>query len=1161
VPARFDVFLSHHGMDKPAIERLARALQGQGLVPWLDAWELTPGGDWQAELAAGLRASRACAVFVGPHGAGSWSAMEARLALDLAAKDSAFRVFPVLLPGVPEPFDPATLPPFLATYSWVDLRSGLEEETGLARLIQAIKGTAASLVATRASGSAPARVSTRAGVAGTRRGSRHSREPIGIDGQEEGAALTFGHLLRRARLATGLTQEALAARAKLSVRAVSDLERGVKSRPHPDLVTLLAMALGLEGQERASFEAARERGTATPDPGRGGVMRLSLPVDEHLPPLVGRAHELSLLERHLAGDGPPVLMLAGEPGIGKTRLLQEAMRCAKRRGWTVVHGGCQRRGGQEPYAPLLEALTRHLHHQPARRRRTDLRGCAWLVRLLPELASGPIEPLPAWQLTPEQERRLMFSAAERFLTNIAGAAGTLLVLDDLQWAGADALDLLSWLVRSLATSLRVVGAYRDTEISPERPLAGVLGDLAQADLAQQLTVGPLAAVEARALLASLLSEQDTEAGARVEEALQRMEGVPFFAVSLARSLQDTGPAGTVPWSVGQSIRQRVIALPAVAQNVLSAAAVLGRVVSRPVLVRMCGLERAAVAASIEAACRARLLEEDGAASYRFVHDLIREVIESDLGSARRAALHQRAGEALEELSGPAAVEALAYHFDRGEAPDRAVLYLELAADKARVQQAHEAAAGHYRALITRLDGMNRPGAVAAVCEKLGSVLTTLAQYDAALVVLERAADTYRAAGDLESLGRVTAQAGDAYAWRGTPEEGVARVRTLLPQLEARGPSPGLARLYTALARLLEISGRGDQFLEAAERAVALARVVQDEHILCRAEYEQGTALSQLGRHEESKWALEAAIAHAEAVDDLGTLSHALDMVGCIYEERGEYAESRAYAERALAVAERLGDPVMVARLRNRRGMSAFFTGDWAGARDDYESSVALNHEVGGSWISPYLLLNLGRLCWAEGAWEEAVRLLDESCGLATASGNFDALRWAQGVLAERDIVTGRAGAARARLVPLLERPGQEEVSNVVLLNSALAWAHLELGELGQADALIEQVIGRMRTASNRHALPEVLRVQALVLARQGRWAEAEGALEEGLSITRAMPYPYAEARLLHVHGQLSGQRGERGAAQERLAAARAIFQRLGARKEIERVEQALASLG
>src|SRR5439155_2972542 len=226
----------------------------------------------------------------------------------------------------------------------------------------------------------------------------------------------FGELLRRYRVAATLTQEELAARAGLSARAVSDLERGAKCRPHPSTVRLLAEALELAGSARVAFEAARGRGTATsaatveavgsaaPLQGGGGP-----------PPLVGRQGELDLLECHLAGEGPPLLLLAGEPGIGKTRLLQEGAQRAVAQGLAALTGGCGRRGGQEPYAPLLDALERYIRGQDPLALRRDLQGCPWLVRLLPELGEGPIPPLAPQSLPPEQERRLLFGAVRRFL--------------------------------------------------------------------------------------------------------------------------------------------------------------------------------------------------------------------------------------------------------------------------------------------------------------------------------------------------------------------------------------------------------------------------------------------------------------------------------------------------------------------------------------------------------------------------------------------------------------------------------------------------------------------------------------------------------------------------------------------------------------------------
>lgn len=136
----FSVFLSHNSREKPVVERIAAKLKREGLEPWLDKWCLTPAGDWQDELAVGLRASATCAVFVGPNGLGSWEDLEYKLATDRMAKDRSFRVFLVLLPGLPEPFDTSQLPPFLNIRTWVDLRKGIEDARSFQSLINAIKG-------------------------------------------------------------------------------------------------------------------------------------------------------------------------------------------------------------------------------------------------------------------------------------------------------------------------------------------------------------------------------------------------------------------------------------------------------------------------------------------------------------------------------------------------------------------------------------------------------------------------------------------------------------------------------------------------------------------------------------------------------------------------------------------------------------------------------------------------------------------------------------------------------------------------------------------------------------------------------------------------------------------------------------------------------------
>lgn len=137
---RYDVFLSYNRDEKEAVKRIAMKLKRLGLEPWLDELCLTPGMSWQDELGAGLRASASCAAFLGPHGFGDWAREEVGVAQDRAVKDRTFRVFPVLLPGLPEPFAPDVLPPFLRMRSWVDLRGGFEDPRVFQRLVNGIKG-------------------------------------------------------------------------------------------------------------------------------------------------------------------------------------------------------------------------------------------------------------------------------------------------------------------------------------------------------------------------------------------------------------------------------------------------------------------------------------------------------------------------------------------------------------------------------------------------------------------------------------------------------------------------------------------------------------------------------------------------------------------------------------------------------------------------------------------------------------------------------------------------------------------------------------------------------------------------------------------------------------------------------------------------------------
>lgn len=1010
-------------------------------------------------------------------------------------------------------------------------------------------------------------------------------------------AIRIGDLVRRYRVARGLTQEQLAARAGLGVRSISDLERGVSRRPQRSTVSALAQGLALADPELHALEAAAS-----------GQISPSTHLDTSgthasRPALVGRHTELIRLADHLEPASPPLLLLSGPPGIGKTRLLKESRDRARASGWAILESGCHRRSGQEPYAPLVGALERHVRRHVTAERRRLLHGCAWLVRLLPELAETAVVPVPRWTLSPEQERRLMFDAIGRYLANAAGPSGTLLILDDLQWAGADAIDLITALTRATREPrdepgapgrrpLRILGAYRETEVPTEHLLAETLDDLRREGLAERADLGPLAPDAAAALLDGLLAagitplnapdiglatRPDTApTAARVAvspadraEALARAEGIPLYLVSYARELRVGAgwTAGQVPSDVAQSIQRRVAMLGGVTRTVLGAAAVLGRVHAHGVLLAICGQAGIAEDETLAALASARtagLLRDVSPDEVAFTHDLIREVVLDDMGAAARALWHRRAAIGLEGRPGGAPAAVLAHHFARAGEYVKAAVYYEHAGDHSLAVRANAEAESYYRESLALHAAANDQLAAAPVREKLAVVLADRAAYDQALVEFERALATHEAAGDMEGLLRVTARIGRTYALRGTPRAGIDRLRPLLERLErlddegASTPTRGLAALYLAVANLHKVGGAYAEQLTAAERAATIARAIADDRLTAEAEMRHGNALLMLGRNEEGVRVLERALPLIETAGDSAILAHALNNLGVFHEGRGDFERTHKLAAGALAAAELSGDPTLVAFMVQRRGFNAFCLGHWDAAGRDLERAVALAREFGATWATAYPLIGLGTLRVAQGRTAEGMRCLEEAAALAEDSGDEQAQQLVQNVLAERDLVAGRPADARARIEPWLAMPeGERDVTMVLPL---LAWAYVDLGDDARAEAVLARAEARVRDESLPPSVMEVSRVRALLAIRQGRRDDAIGAIEQALTIARSLAYPHGHAKSLYTAGLVYLRDGKTEQARACLTAARTTLGMLGERLYGEPVEDLLASL-
>jgi tetratricopeptide (TPR) repeat protein len=1006
---------------------------------------------------------------------------------------------------------------------------------------------------------------------------------------------TFATLLRQHRLAAGLTQDDLAERAGLSVRAISDLERGIK-RPRMDTVALLVTGLALDESARSDFERASRRPFTEPAeyvaPARPNAPD-ALPTGGYLGampafPLVGRQAEIarltSALEAARGGAGRFVL-LTGEPGVGKTRLAQELMLQARAGGWLTLVGRCYEEHERTPYFPFRQALAAGWDAASSALRQNAPQRFLALGRLLPEV-------LPAPPLEGEAEARLgvlgavagfeearlrVLRAVAGFLAAVADEQPVLVLLDDLHWADENSLDVLQHLVRfARGQRLLLLGTYRDVEVGRQHPLAQTLAQLVREQLAETLPLRPLSMEGTAALIGAQIGQEAVAAEQRAA-IHARTAGNPFFTIELLAALAEQGAfaradegrarnedPGVLPESIRSLVEQRVGRLATGAQEMLQLASVLGQEFDLEVLLTAADEPEDIVLEQVEVALAARLLEErqvGHSERYAFTHALIAQVLHDELPRFRRRRLHLQVAGVLERLRGGEAGAAaeIGRHWLAGGNLEHAATYLERAGDQARAQQGREAAAGWYREVVELLAGLGRPLDTARVREKLGSLLSVVGRYTEALTVLEPAAETYRAAGDLEGAGRVVALIASVYYFLVMPGEGLACVEPMLTLLAPRGPSPALAALYIGYSFLLNLLGHFAEGLAAAEEAERICRVVGDDRQLADALTARGETLSGFGRFTEAVQTLFDASRAAEAAGDLYAQCGALFSLGHAQQESGSFVASKQSRERVLYLAERHGFPIGVTSATTALGWLAFLGGDWAVARQRMERAVAFNAEIGPSAVTwPWPHQNLAALCLAEGADAEALRHLEE-CERTQHVEEFNLRLRVQALHAERDLLAGQPEEAQRRLSPLLETgaaPGAEPLDLLHLM----AWARLDLGEVPAAAKLATRAVATARERGARLVLVDALRVAALAEVRQQRWDSAERTLQEGLSLAQEIGYPYAEGKLLHVYGMLHARQGQPAQARERLEAARAIFRRLGARKDLERTEYLLSTM-
>jgi len=547
---------------------------------------------------------------------------------------------------------------------------------------------------------------------------------------------------------------------------------------------------------------------------------------------LGRSRELdtlcSLLDRAAAGESR-VALVTGEPGIGKTRLLDEVAALAAERGFALGWGRSWELGSAPTLWPWIEAL-RALLSRPAARDPAAER----LLQLLPELETQT--PTTAVQEAgPRGDGFALYDAVAGYLRSACARGPVLLVLDDLHAADPSSLEL----ARLVASSMRgsrfaLLGSHRDVEARLTPLVDDALSKLARD--AEVLLLGRLRLADVEALVRERLNHDEPAAARMIHDS---SEGNPLFVHELLRLLVARGQVGAgVPAGVRAVIRERLALLSPATVALLQAAAVVGREFALPIAAEVAGVTAAALEEAALEAGHAELLAPSGGTRMRFSHALVAETLAADLPATVRFKLHRRAAEALQAARGrdpsTASLDEVAHHYRHAgaDAADRAAQASERAAEAAYARLAFADAAASYEHALESLR-LSASGDVRRHAELLiaqGEAYARGGERARAHVACTTAADAAATLGDGVMLARAALALG-AEALVGTSDPPLIRLLERALAALPEGDGAWRARVMARLASARQPEPDPEGPMQLAREAIAMARRSGEDDVL------------------------------------------------------------------------------------------------------------------------------------------------------------------------------------------------------------------------------------------------------------------------------------------------------------------------------------------
>ena len=721
------------------------------------------------------------------------------------------------------------------------------------------------------------------------------------------------------------------------------------------------------------------------------------------PDFIGRQQEMAeldeVLDDALSGRGR-IVMLAGEPGIGKTRLAQELASLAESKGAQVLWGWCYEREGAPPYWPWVQPLRSYVSNTAASKLDDEMGpGASDIAEVVPDIRRKLTGLGPPPVLEPAQARFRLFDSVTTFLKNASANQTLMLVLDDLHWADAPSLLLLEFLARQIEDSrLLVVGAYRDVDVVPGHPLVDSLAQFSRNPAFLRLNLGQLNSADVAQFLQAAGRLEVSQPSIDAIHALT--DGNPLFIREVIRLLEGREEPGTgeleIPQGVLEVIGERLNKLSSECVGVLTAASVIGREfdfkaleIINPDVTEIQMLEL------VEEALDAHIFQESPTQQYRyqFSHALVQQTLLNRLSSTRRVRMHAQVGEALEALYGETpgdhAAE-LAHHFFEAAAvlgPEKIVRYSQLAGERSLAVYAYEDAMDHFARGLAANGGVEPGGSGAALDQATAAILlgTGQAQTATSRYSLSRITEAIRNFKLAFDYYRNTGQVGFALQVAEFPIRPGAGyqfgLNTLVePALELTAlDSPERARLLSIYGRVIGFEeGRYDQAEKAFHQALAIAErqsdVALEMSILADAAHVQFFH----ARYQEALQSSLRSIGFAHRVDDPRSELAARYIATLSLATIGNPDDATYQAEALLPLADKIRDHVWLILANWMNDYTAGAKGEWADARSFSDKALAVG--AIGPCLSTRILLE-----YESGRYTEGKQFLEQLRTLAKSS--------------------------------------------------------------------------------------------------------------------------------------------------------------------------------